>query len=148
MKLSEIKLILPTLENIKFQLENGSFVPEYFHITEVGQIDKRFIDCGGVIRNEKLVAFQLWSANDYDHRLEPIKLLKIIELSEDKLAIEDAEIEVEFQSETIGKYGLDFNGENFVLKNKNTTCLAQDSCGISEKPNENQPVCSPNSGCC
>lgn len=149
MKLSQIKLILPTLENVKFQLENGVFVPEHFHITEVGQIDKRFIDCGGVIRKEKLVAFQLWSASDYDHRLKPIKLIEIIKLSENKLTIEDAEIEVEFQSETIGKYDLDFDGKNFILKNKSTNCLAQNSCGVStEKSNENQSVCSPNSGCC
>ena len=35
MKLSEIKNILPTLENVEFQLENGRFVPEHFHVTEV-----------------------------------------------------------------------------------------------------------------
>ena len=55
MKLSEIKEILPTLDNVEFQLENGTFVPEHFHVTEVGQINKRFIDCGGVIRDEKAV---------------------------------------------------------------------------------------------
>lgn len=37
MKLSEIKEILPTLENVEFQLENGTFVPEHFHVTEVGR---------------------------------------------------------------------------------------------------------------
>jgi hypothetical protein len=60
MKLSKIKEILPTLEHVEFQLENGTFVPEHFHVTEVGQINKIFIDCGGVIRNEKVVNFQLW----------------------------------------------------------------------------------------
>ncbi len=45
MKLSEIKEILPALENVEFQLENGTFVPEHFHVTEVGQIIKNFIDC-------------------------------------------------------------------------------------------------------
>ena len=94
MKLSEIKEILPTLDNVEFQLENGTFVPEHFHVTEVGQINKRFIDCGGVIRDEKAVNFQLWNADDFEHRLKPGKLLNIIKLSEDKLGIEDAEIEV------------------------------------------------------
>jgi hypothetical protein len=118
MKLSEIKEILPALENVEFQLENGTFVPEHFHVTEVGQIIKNFIDCGGVIRNERTVNFQLWNANDYEHRLKPGKLLHIIKLSEDQLGIQDAEIEVEYQSETIGKYDLDFNGKTFVLKIK------------------------------
>ena len=156
MKLSDVKQILPTLDNVEFQLENGTFVPEHFHVTEVGIITKNFIDCGGVIRNEKVVNFQLWNADDYEHRLKPTKLLNIITLSEEKLGIEDFEIEVEYQSETIGKYDLDFNGKTFVLKNKTTACLAQDACGIpSEKQKknlsdltENQSSCSPNTGCC
>ena len=47
MTLEQIKEILPTLENVEFQLENGTFVPEHFHVTEVGVIQKNFIDCGG-----------------------------------------------------------------------------------------------------
>lgn len=157
MKLSEIKEILPTLENVEFQLENGTFVPEHFHVTEVGQINKKFIDCGGVIRDEKAVNFQLWNADDYEHRLKPGKLLHIIGLSEEKLGIEDAEIEVEYQSDTIGKYDLEFNGKNFVLKSKTTACLAQDACGIpSDKKKISLSVltgsqnnaCSPGGGCC
>lgn len=150
MKLSQIKEILPTLNNVEFQLENGAFVPEHFHVTEVGQITKNFIDCGGVVRHEKAVNFQLWDADDYEHRLKPGKLLHIIQLSEEKLGMEDAEIEVEYQGETIGKYDLDFNGKTFVLKNKTTTCLAQDACGIpSHAPKNNlSACCTPNSGCC
>ena len=156
MKLSDVKQILPTLENVEFQLENGTFVPEHFHVTEVGMITKNFIDCGGVIRTEKVVNFQLWNADDFEHRLKPNKLLNIIKLSEEKLGIEDFEIEVEYQSDTIGKYDLEFNGKTFVLVNKTTACLAQDACGIpSEKQKKNltelsanQTVCKPNSGCC
>lgn len=96
MKLSNIKEILPTLDDVEFQLENGTFVPKHFHVTEVGGITKHFIDCGGTIRNEKVVNFQLWNANDFEHRLKPTKLLNIIKLSEEKLGIEDAEIEVEY----------------------------------------------------
>lgn len=155
MKLSEIKEILPTLDNVEFQLENGTFVPEHFHVTEVGQITKNFIDCGGVIRAEKVVSFQLWNGNDFEHRLKPTKLLNIIKLSEEKLGMEDAEIEVEYQSNTIGKYDLEFIGKTFVLKNKTTACLAEDACGIpSEKQNlielnVNQTnTCTPGGGCC
>lgn len=154
MKLSEIKEILTKLDNVEFQLENGTFVPVHFHVTEIGIITKHFIDCGGTIRKEKVVNFQLWNANDYEHRLKPTKLLNIIKLSEEKLGIENAEIEVEYQTETIGKYDLDFNGKTFVLRNKTTACLAQDACGIPmEKPkikisDLKDAGCSPNSGCC
>lgn len=157
MKLSEIKEILPTLDNVAFQLENGAFVPEHFHVTEVGTVTKHFIDCGGTIRKEKVVNFQLWNADDFEHRLKPGKLLNIIKLSEEKLGIEDDEIEVEYQNITIGKYDLDFNGKTFILKNKTTACLAEDACDI---PSEKQKIklsdlssskvscCTPESGCC
>ena len=152
MKLSTVKEILPTLENVEFQLENGTFVPEHFHVTEVGMITKNFIDCGGVIRTEKVVNFQLWNANDFEHRLKPNKLLNIIKLSEDKLDIEDLEIEVEYQNQTIGKYDLEFSGKTFVLVNKTTACLAENACGIpSGKEKKNLASitnCTPNSGCC
>ena len=154
MKLSNIKEILPALDNVAFQLENGTFVPEHFHVTEVGVMTKHFIDCGGTIRKEKVVNFQLWNANDLEHRLKPTKLLNIIKLSEEKLGIEDAEIEVEYQSETIGKYDLDFNGNHFILKNKQTACLAEDACGIPVEKQKvklsdlNKGCCAPDSGCC
>lgn len=154
MKLSNVKEILPTLDNVEFRVENGTFIPEHFHVTEIGIVAKHFIDCGGTIRNEKVVNFQLWNANDLEHRLKPTKLLNIIKLSEEKLGIEDAEIEVEYQSNTIGKYDLDFNGKHFVLKNKQTACLASDACGVPAEKQKvqlselNNACCIPNSGCC
>lgn len=154
MKLSALKAILPTLDNVTFQLENGNWVPEHFHVTEIGIITKNFIDCGGTIRNEKVINFQLWNANDIEHRLTPAKLLQIIHLSEEKLGIEDGEIEVEFQRDTIGKYDLTFNNSHFILNNKKTACLAADACGIpSQKPKIElsalqSSCCTPDSGCC
>ncbi|WP_188051268.1 DUF6428 family protein [Flavobacterium sp. GP15] len=156
MKLSEIKTALSTLENVAFLLPNGNFVPEHFHVTEVGLITKHFIDCGGKVRKETVANFQLWDANDVDHRLKPKKLLSIIALSEKILGIEDYEIEVEYQAETIGKYDLGFNGQAFVLINKQTACLAEDQCGIpTSKPKvklseiTSQPNgCTPGGSCC
>ena len=156
MTLEQIKSILPALENVEFALESGQFVPEHFHVTEIGMVTKNFIDCGGTIRKEERVNFQLWDANDFEHRLKPGKLLNIIKLSEEKLGIGDFEIEVEYQSETIGKYDLDFTGKHFVLKNKMTACLATDACGIppqKEKLNlselqQQKGSCAPGSGCC
>ena len=157
MKLSDFKKQLSTITDIKFVLQNGTVVPKHFHVTEVGQVNKSFIDCGGTVRNEKVVNFQLWEANDFDHRLAPQKLNEIIALSEKILGIEDAEIEVEYQSETIGKYGVEFNGKDFVLTTTQTNCLAQDKCGIppeklkvslSDLQNTNQSCCTPGGKCC
>jgi hypothetical protein len=120
-------------------------------------ITKNFIDCGGTVRNEKVANFQLWNANDTNHRLKPQKLLGIIALSEKVLGIEDLEVEVEYQSDTIGKYGLTFQNGNFVLTTKRTDCLAKENCGVpaekqkvklGELETANQSCCAPGGGCC
>jgi hypothetical protein len=157
MKLSEIKKYLSGVEKVEFILPTGVSVPDHFHVTEVGLIDKHFIDCGGTVRKERNVNFQLWTSNDVDHRLHPQKLLDIIALSERMIGMEDLEIEVEYQSETIGKYGLDFDGEKFELTSKTTACLTPDQCGVSQPKQKlklselvapSQNGCKPGSGCC
>ena len=155
MKLSEIKVILGAAESVNFQLENGNVVPEHFHVTEVGIITKDFIDCGGTVRHEKVANFQLWDANDYEHRLKAGKLLDIISLSEKILGMEDLEIEVEYQAETIGKYDLEYNGKGFILISKKTACLAMDKCGVPAEKKKIElvnlaggPTCTPGGGCC
>jgi len=157
MKLSEIKRHLATAETLNFRLPSGAYVPENFHVTEIGIVSRHFIDCGGTERLEKVVNFQLFDANDYDHRLKPQKLIKIIALSEEKLGLNDLEIEVEYQSETISKYGLHFNGKDFQLVPKHTACLASDACGIpsvkqkiqlSELVTADECKCTPGGGCC
>jgi hypothetical protein len=156
MKLSQLKTVLKAIDQIIFFLPNGSRVPEHFHVTEVGVITKNFIDCGGTVRKETVVNFQLWEANDFEHRLQPKKLLDIIALSEKIIGLEDYVIEVEYQEATIGKYDLEFNGTYFGLLNKQTACLAQDQCGIpAEKQkvklstlNNESNCCTPGGGCC
>ena len=85
MKLSEFKNIISSTETIRFQLENKETIPEHFHITEMGIVSKEFIDCGGTLRNEKVINFQLWYANDFDHRLSTQKVIDIIYIAEKKI---------------------------------------------------------------
>lgn len=157
MKLSEVKKALIQLEAVQFNLPDGTAVPAHFHITEVGKIDKHFIDCGGTIRNESVINFQLFTAEDFHHRLGAQKLKSIIELSEEKLNLEDLDIEVEYQSDTIGKFGLEFDGQSFQLTTTQTDCLAKDKCGIPQsKPRmrltklgvQTMEGCTPGGGCC
>jgi hypothetical protein len=158
MKLSEIKKHLETAEAVNFQLPDGTFVPASYHVTEVGVIEKNFIDCGGRVRKDRVANFQLWEGEDIEHRLKPEKLSKIIALSEKALNIEDMEVEVEYQSTTIGKYGIDFNNGNFLLTNKYTDCLAKDNCGVPENKErvslsmlgeaKAEACCTPGGKCC
>jgi hypothetical protein len=121
-------------------------------VTEVGLVSKHFIDCGGVKRQEKVANFQLWEASNYDHRLAPQKFLHILNLSAPILGTEDLVIEVEYQQTTICKFGLAFDGKNFILTTKQTACLAQDACGIPNAlftlPQLSVAGCIPEGGCC
>ncbi|MDX1651011.1 MAG: DUF6428 family protein [Brumimicrobium sp.] len=157
MKLSEVKKALENLNELKFKLPGGEFVPDHFHVTEIGTISRHFIDCGGTEGHEKTINFQLWQADDFDHRLAPQKLKNIIELSEEKLGLGNSEVEVEYQMETIGKFDLAFDGKHFELRAKQTDCLSREKCGISEGKqkvslmdlgNSAGNSCTPGSGCC
>ncbi|MCC6838300.1 MAG: DUF6428 family protein [Bacteroidia bacterium] len=157
MKLSEFKKALSVLPSIGFIHEDGSLLAPHFHITEMGITTKKYIDCGGTLREENFVNFQLWEANDFEHRLHPEKLLKIIEQSEKTVVITDEEVEVEYQTDTIGRYGLSFNGKYFMLIPKRTNCLAIDKCGTNSKKakislfelqNQDVNTCDPETGCC
>ena len=153
MKISEMKEALSGLATVRFRLPDGTRLPDHFHVTEVGLVSKHFIDCGGVERRETAANFQLWEAGDYDHRLAPQKFLSILKLSEKILGHEDLDIEVEYQQATIGKFGLLFDGADFVLTARQTACLAQDACGIPAAQSFALPQlqvagCTPGGGCC
>ena len=153
MLISAFKQTLCELDTLKFQLPNGEFVPAHFHITEVGNITRNFIDCGGVQRQENKLNLQLWVASDTDHRLDPTNLLNILQLAEKQLGKSNVEVEVEYQQSTIGRCKLAFDGAVFQLINTQTACLAPNQCGIpQEKPRVRVTAsglsCNPNSDCC
>ena len=135
MRLSEFKKYLSQLNELSFKLPSGEYVPLHFHITEIGLLTRNYIDCGGKLREDKLINIQLWYSSDLEHRLNPDKLITIITNSEKMIDLDDHEIEVEYQQETISKFGLSFGQEEFVLTTRHTACLAEDQCGIpSTKP--------------
>lgn len=153
MQLSVLKQTLDKLDKLKFQLPNGEFVPAHFHITEVGNVTRNYIDCGGTLRHENKINLQLWVACDVDHRLNPRTVLDILQLAEKQLDCSNMEVEVEYQQSTIGRYELAFDGVVFQLINTQTACLAPDQCGVpQEKPRvrvtANGLSCNPDSGCC
>ena len=153
MKLSTFKKTLSELDTLKFQLPDGHFVPAHFHITEVGNLTRNYIDCGGIVRQENKLSIQLWVASDNDHRLKPDKVLDILKIAEKQFELSNIDVEVEYQQSTIGRFKLAFDGPVYQLINTHTTCLAQDKCGISqEKPRVRLTPkglsCNPESNCC
>ena len=133
MLLSAFKQKLGEIETLEFQLPDGQFVPAHFHITEIGNVSRDYIDCGGTLRKENKLNLQLWVSSDSDHRLAPDNLLNILQLAEKQLGFSNEEVEVEYQQSTIGRYELAFNGTVFQLINTQTACLAPTSAAFHKK---------------
>lgn len=150
MKISEFTKYLeahPTAE-LQFLLPDGDLIPLHAHVTEIGRVDKNFVDCGGTTRRVSSCNLQVWVAeNDEDHRFQPGKLAKVFEMATPLFRGDDLEVEVEYEDcctelsqypvvgveKTEGKL-------TFQLSSKHTDCLAKEACGLT--PAESQ------SGCC
>lgn len=132
---------------LKIKLPGGDHVPEHFHITEVGHVTKRFIDCGGMTRSSDAIVLQAWIASDYQHRIDTAKLAKILTLAEWNLKLDNnLPVEIEYENETISQFpivGSELTEAGLILitEAKHTDCLAKDKCGVEEG------CCGPK-GCC
>lgn len=137
MNVAELRAILTAHPGTKmhWMLPDRSFVPDHYHITEVGRVQKDFVDCGGTIRSRISCLLQIWVADDTDHRLQTTKLAKIIAVAGPVLKSEDLPIEVEYEEGTIAQYplgGVEVTpaGLLFHLGTKHTACLAPEKCGV------------------
>jgi Family of unknown function (DUF6428) len=141
MKLTELKNHLGQQldANVRFLLPNGDFVPAHAHVTEVARIDKRFVDCGGTLRNDTFCRLQTWFADDVDHRLTAGKLLKILEKAKSFLTSDNLDVDVEHEVGYISQFPLESvtvspAGVVLQLGTRHTTCLAMDRCMPATKP--------------
>lgn len=144
MKLKELVEILDGNQgaSLHIMLPNSDFVPEHFHVTEVGRVQKTFIDCGGVQRETVTCLLQIWTAQDFEHRLSAGKLLKILNLGKEILGSDDLLVEFEYGADVASQFTLSDveitprrNGSIgllFVLLGKQTDCLAPDKCGVNQ----------------
>lgn len=151
MKLSDFRQHLDTISELNFILPDGTEVPCHFHITEAGLLTKHFIDCGKTIHLKKTAVFQLWTADDTGHRLKPSTVGGIIDESYKVFAGEDPEVEIEYQMDTIGKFGLEFQNGRFALTPTYTDCLAKERCEVvpvTALAEEATGCCTPGGGCC
>lgn len=153
MKTSEFKSRLETHSDLPlaFTLPDGSAIPAHFHITEVGRVDKTFLDCGGEPHLTSTCLLQAWVAKDTDHRLDAGKLRRIFDLATPILEGDDLDVEVEYEPSWVSQFAVESaiveNGVlHFQLGAKHTDCLAKDTCLPAVV--EQSSGCSGGSGCC
>src|SRR3954466_11896670 len=86
---------------LHLMLPDGDFVPAHFHVTEVGRVQKDFIDCGGTTRSAVTCLLQVWVAGDVAHRLAAGKLADVLKLAAPLLGSDDLAVEVEYERDAV-----------------------------------------------
>ena len=149
MKLRELKSLLrahPTAEP-RFTLPTGEQIPAHFHITEVGHVTKKFVDCGGTFRANETCVLQTYVADDFEHRLVAGRFADILDLGQPILPGDDLEVEVEWDCCVISQYPIASaqpcgDRIEFQLGDKHTDCLAKEKCGCGpESEASTAPAC-------
>ena len=135
MTLREFKALLEANRNKQFliQLPNQNQVPVSFHITEVGQVSKTFIDCGGKVHSVQTCQLQAWVGDDTDHRIETGKMADILKLAKSIVPNDEIDLEIEYEDTTISQYPVEdytVTDDAVVLNltTKHTDCLAKEVC--------------------
>jgi len=150
MKTSDLQTIFAAHRDhhLVMMLPDGGRVPAHAHVTEVGRIDRHFIDCGGAVHRSSFCCLQVWVADDVDHRLTAGKLADIIGRAE-AIEVSDLDVEIEYEDGFISQFPVleaRVEGDTVALSlgTKHTDCLAKDVC----LPAEPGGACCAGSGCC
>jgi len=160
MNLSECKTQLAAHPDrtVALALPGGALVPAHYHVTEVGHVAKKFVDCGGQFRSSDVIVLQthVRSPQDDGHRLSAGRLAQILGLARPIIPSDDLPVEIEYEDGVISQYplaGVTANRETLTLRlgHKHTDCLAKAKCGAAgkaERPAREEEACCAGSGCC
>lgn len=112
---------------------DGEPIEAHFHVTEVGRVQRDFVDCGGTVRRVLSCLLQTWVGDDTDHRITAGKLLKAFAHAAPILGDEDLPVEFEYEACNVVQLVLvevRQEPDRFVLQlgQKLTDCLAKDVC--------------------
>jgi Family of unknown function (DUF6428) len=133
MHLNELKTILRSHPSAcpRFTFPDGNQIPTHFHITEVGHVTRRFVDCGGVLHDRSdTCLIQTWLGEDLNHRLTAGRFAKILDLGAQLLPSEDVPVEVEYDCCVVAQYPIESvqrkgNVLELKLADKHTDCLSR-----------------------
>ena len=125
--------------NVIIILPDGRLIPAHYHVTEVGHIDEKFVDCGGTFRASATCLLQTYVGRSTDdgHRLSAGKLARILDLAKPILLSDDLPVEVEYEAGAISQFPLERisaagGAVRLHLGSKHTDCLAKVQGGLDE----------------
>ena len=134
-RISELKAALaaaPTLP-ITVIWPDGEPIEAHFHVTEVGRVQRDFVDCGGTVRQSVTCLLQTWVGEDVEHRITSGKLLKAFAHAAPVLRGEDLPVELEYETCNVVQLvvaSVVQEPDRLVLQlaSKHTDCLAKELC--------------------
>lgn len=113
-------------------------IEAHFHVTEVGRVQRDFVDCGGKVRQVVTCLLQAWVGDDVDHRITGGKLLKALVHAEPILRGEDLPVEFEYDACNVVQLKVlsaIAEKDRLVIRlgKKQTDCLAKELCVPSSR---------------
>lgn len=147
MRLSALKAALAAAPSLPLTVvwTDGEPIEPHFHVTEVGRVQRDFVDCGGTVRQVVTCLLQTWVGEDLDHRITAGKLLKAFDHAVPVLRGEDLPVELEYESCNVVQLvvaAVSQDGDRFVIQlgAKHTDCLAKELC-LPSSPAEAKGCC-------
>lgn len=134
-KVSALKAALAAAPDLPITVvwTDGDPIEPHFHVTEVGRVQKDFVDCGGTVRRLVTCLLQTWVGDDTDHRITGGKLLKAFAHAAPVLGTEDLPVELEYETCNVVQLvvaSVRQEPDRLVLQlgSKHTDCLAKELC--------------------
>ena len=112
---------------------DGEPIEAHFHVTEVGRVQRDFVDCGGTVHRVVTCLLQTWVGDDTDHRITGGKLLKAFVHAELILGGDDLPVELEYDACNVVQLKVisaAVEADQLViwLAKKQTDCRAKELC--------------------
>jgi hypothetical protein len=133
--ISELKAALADAPSLPLTVvwTDGEPIEPHFHVSEVGRVQKDFVDCGGTVRQIVSCLLQTWVGEDLDHRITAGKLLKAFDHAAPVLRGEDLPVELEYETCNVVQLvvaSIKQEADRFVIQlgSKHTDCLAKELC--------------------
>ena len=126
----------------RFVLPDGEYIPSHAHVTEVGHVVRKFIDCGGMTGKDEKIVLQTHVGDDIDHRLRSDRFSKILKFGARVLPDADLDVDVEYDCCVVAQYPIAAarrEGEhlNLILQRGRTQCRARER----REPEVADPCC-------
>jgi hypothetical protein len=132
----------------RFVLPDGGFIPRHAHLTEIGHVVKKLVDCGGQTGAEEKALLQTHVGNDTEHRLRSDRFANILELGGRILPNDQLDVEVEYDCCVVSQYPISEirrEGEHLdiILQRGRTQCRAR-----QRREATNEACCGASAACC